>query len=178
MNLPLSIPSHDHCKDKMAWTSLGGNWSPRKHHRGSSYPDKNKGRTKRPQALAIVLLVHAYSPTVIADWNHRMFLVISFPRMWKRTRDWSEINPPAVRLYKIFFSLVLTVVPCKYCMYLQKLPYLNHYLVLNHIISVSTVTHSPQCLLWVFFFCILSPLCLSVSHNLCNHKSQISLSFQ
>lgn len=86
----------------MVWTSLGGNRSPREYHRGFSYPDKNKGCTKRPQALAIVLTVHAYSPTVIADWNHRMFLVISFPRMWKGTGDWFEIYPPFVRLHKIY----------------------------------------------------------------------------
>lgn len=77
--------------------------SPRKYYEGSSCPDKNKGCAKRPQALAIVLMVHAYSPTVIADWNHRMFLVISIPTTWKGTRDWLEVNPPFVRLHKILF---------------------------------------------------------------------------
>lgn len=100
----LSIPSHDHCKDKVASTSLECNHSPREYHRGF-YPDKNKGCTKWPQALAIVLMIHAYSPTVISDWNHRMLLVISFPRMWKdKSLIW--VQPFFCKITKDFFCLL------------------------------------------------------------------------
>lgn len=117
----LSIPSHHHCKDKMVWASLGASSSPKEVPPRFLYPDKNKGWTKRPQSLAIVLMVHAYSPTVIADGNHRMFLVISFPRMWKRTRDWLYINPPFVRLDTFFCQT-----SCSLYVGLLHVPAINH----------------------------------------------------
>lgn len=106
---------------KTKWCELE-TCSPRKYYEGSSYPDKNKGCAKRPQALAIVLMVHAYSPTVIADWNHRMFLVISIPTMWKGTRVWFEVNPPFARLH-FFFSLSAKQVFSEYWMYLQTITF-------------------------------------------------------
>lgn len=123
-------------KTKWRETSLGGYHTPRKRRRDPSHPDKHKGHTRRPRALGIVLMLHAYSPTVSADWNHRMFLVISFPRMWKkRTRDWFEMNPVFVSTQD-FFKQVFPVSSACTC---KQSPRLNHYLFLSKCHTVSAV---------------------------------------
>lgn len=136
----LSLSSHNHSKDQIMPTSSGGICSPRKYHRGSSYPDKNK---RCAQALAIVL-IHTYSSTVTADWNHRMFLVISIPTSEKQVKN---KRSKRLRLHRFtdFFQQLFTLSTEFTC---KQSPSLKQYLFLCHISYILLLLSLCYQLLW------------------------------
>lgn len=150
------------------WASIGANRSPRKYHRGSSCPDKNNGCTKRPQALAIVLMVHTYSPTVIADWNHRTFPVISLPKNVEKKKGQEtdlRSNLPFVRSHEFFFSSYfyfpsgVSICRNRMCLTCKQSPSLNQR---GHCPKICDNLLFSQILRCVFLY-LLTPLSLCVT---------------